>query len=196
MKVMISKANVIFSIHFQKFCLCAQANQKLMSFVWDDTIKCVNQCYYRARQMEIAAVENYKGLYQQYRIGHSKVILIKSVKTILFSSSHIPKTVAFLHFGNRSCMSKLDLTVLMLTDKNRCCFVCTPHLFVGDGDESVFGKLSHDIEVCPHVQLAANQHHFGVWTELLRLPLPLYINRHIHMSGTLWIRHRFNWGYR
>lgn len=53
---------------------------------------------------------------------------------------------------------------------------------MGDRNESVFGELSQHIEVCPHVQLAADQHHFGIWTELLRLTLPLWINRQIqHM---------------
>lgn len=56
---------------------------------------------------------------------------------------------------------------------------CTPHLFVGDRNESVFGELSQDVEVRPHVQLAADQHHFGIRTELLRLTLPLCINRQI-----------------
>lgn len=53
--------------------------------------------------------------------------------------------------------------------------VFSPHLFMGDGNESVFGELSHDVEIRPHVQLAADQHHFGIGTELLRLPLPLCI---------------------
>lgn len=56
-----------------------------------------------------------------------------------------------------------------------CCCLCVPHLFMGDRDESVFGELSQDIEVCPHVQLAANQHHFGIGAELLCLALPLCI---------------------
>lgn len=47
------------------------------------------------------------------------------------------------------------------------------HLFVGHGDESVFGQLPHYVEVRPHVHLAAHQHHFGTGTELLRLALPL-----------------------
>lgn len=46
---------------------------------------------------------------------------------------------------------------------------------MGDGKESVLGELSHDVEVRPHVQLAADQHHFGIGTELLRLTLPLCI---------------------
>lgn len=49
----------------------------------------------------------------------------------------------------------------------------SPHLFVGDGDESVLGELPHHVQVRPHVQLAADQHHFGTGTELLRLTLPL-----------------------
>ena len=54
---------------------------------------------------------------------------------------------------------------------------------MGDRNESVFGKLSHDVEVRPHVQLAPDQHHFGTGTEFLRLPLPLCINRQIHLSA-------------
>lgn len=47
-------------------------------------------------------------------------------------------------------------------------------LFMSDGDESELGQLSQDIEVRPHVQLAAHQNHLGIGTELLRLPLPLF----------------------
>lgn len=48
---------------------------------------------------------------------------------------------------------------------------------MGDGDESVLGQLPHDVQVCPHVQLAADQHHLGVGTELLGLTLPLRVTR-------------------
>lgn len=48
---------------------------------------------------------------------------------------------------------------------------------MGDGDESVLGELPHHVQVRPHVQLAADQHHFGTGTELLRLTLPLWITR-------------------
>ena len=47
------------------------------------------------------------------------------------------------------------------------------HLLVGDGDEALLGELPQGADVCPHVQLAAHQHHFGVGTKLLRLSLPL-----------------------
>lgn len=50
---------------------------------------------------------------------------------------------------------------------------CASHLFVGHGNESVFGQLPQYVEVRPHVHLAAHKHHFGTGTELLRLPLPL-----------------------
>lgn len=48
---------------------------------------------------------------------------------------------------------------------------------MGDGDESVLGQLPHDVQVRPHVQLAADQHHLGVGTELLGLTLPLRVTR-------------------
>lgn len=64
---------------------------------------------------------------------------------------------------------------------NRC-FLCPAHLFVGARNESVFGKLSHDVEVRPQVQLAADQHHFGTGTELLRLPLPLRVHGQKHKN--------------
>lgn len=60
-----------------------------------------------------------------------------------------------------------------ITQKFRGRAVFSPHLFVGDRNESVFGQLSHDVEVRPHVQLAADQHHFGIEAELLGLTLPL-----------------------
>lgn len=47
------------------------------------------------------------------------------------------------------------------------------HLLVGDRDEALLGELPQGADVCPHVQLAAHQHHFGVGTKLLRLSLPL-----------------------
>lgn len=55
------------------------------------------------------------------------------------------------------------------------CFLWTPHLLMCDRNESVFGKLSHDVEVRPHVQLAADKHHFGIGAELLCFTLPLCI---------------------
>lgn len=51
-----------------------------------------------------------------------------------------------------------------------------PHLFVGDRNEPVFGQLSQDVEVRPHVQFAANQHHFGIRAELLSFSLPLCVS--------------------
>lgn len=54
---------------------------------------------------------------------------------------------------------------------------CSAHLFVGDGEESVLGQLPHHVQVRPHVQLAADQHHLGVGTELLGLTLPLRVTR-------------------
>lgn len=48
------------------------------------------------------------------------------------------------------------------------------HLLVGDGDETLFGEFPQRVDICPHVQLTAHQHHFGVGTKLLRLPLPLW----------------------
>lgn len=44
---------------------------------------------------------------------------------------------------------------------------------MGDGDEPLLGQFPQGVDVRPHVQLAADQHHFGVGTELLCLPLPL-----------------------
>lgn len=46
---------------------------------------------------------------------------------------------------------------------------------MGHRDEPVLGQLPHDVQVSPHVQLAADQHHLGVGTELLGLTLPLRI---------------------
>lgn len=46
---------------------------------------------------------------------------------------------------------------------------------MSDRDEPVLGQLPHDVQVRPHVQLAAHQHHLGVGTELLGLTLPLRI---------------------
>lgn len=48
---------------------------------------------------------------------------------------------------------------------------------MGNRDEPVLGQLPHDVQVRPHVQLAAHQHHLGVGTELLGLTLPLWITR-------------------
>lgn len=45
---------------------------------------------------------------------------------------------------------------------------------MGDGDETLFGEFPQRVDICPHVQLTAHQHHFGVGTKLLRLPLPLW----------------------
>lgn len=41
----------------------------------------------------------------------------------------------------------------------------------------MLGQLPHDVQVRPHVQLAADQHHLGVGTELLGLTLPLQVTR-------------------
>lgn len=54
---------------------------------------------------------------------------------------------------------------------------CSAHLLVGYRDEPVLGQLPHDVQVRPHVQLAADQHHLGVGTELLGLTLPLRVTR-------------------
>ena len=55
-------------------------------------------------------------------------------------------------------------------------FVTCPgsHLLVGDRDEALFGEFPQGADVCPHVQLTAHQHHFGIGTKLLRLSLPLW----------------------
>lgn len=58
------------------------------------------------------------------------------------------------------------------------------HLLVGDGDEALLGEFPQGVDICPHVQLTANQHHFGIGTELLRLPLPLS-ERHRNTSVIL-----------
>lgn len=44
---------------------------------------------------------------------------------------------------------------------------------MGDRDEPLLGEFPQGVDVCPHVQLAADQHNFGIGTELLRLSLPL-----------------------
>lgn len=76
------------------------------------------------------------------------------------------------HCGIIAVRFKPGLTPRMVTD-TQMHFPCPAHLFMGDRNESVFGQFSHDVEVRPHVQLAANQHHFGTGTELLCLTLPL-----------------------
>lgn len=42
-----------------------------------------------------------------------------------------------------------------------------------DRDEALLGELPEGVEVCPHVQLAADQHNLRIGAELLCLPLPL-----------------------
>lgn len=63
------------------------------------------------------------------------------------------------------------------------------HLLVGDRDEALLGQLPQGVDICPHVQLTAHQHHFGVGTKLLRLPLPLlrheWTEKHSNTSLTL-----------
>lgn len=53
------------------------------------------------------------------------------------------------------------------------------HLFVGDRDEPLLGQFPQRADVCPHVQLASHQDHFGVGTKLLRLTLPLWTDTRI-----------------
>uniref|UniRef100_A0A3B3CT88 Vesicle amine transport 1 n=1 Tax=Oryzias melastigma TaxID=30732 RepID=A0A3B3CT88_ORYME len=48
------------------------------------------------------------------------------------------------------------------------------HLLMSDGDQALLGELPQDVDVCPHVQFTAYHHHFGLWTELLGLSLPLW----------------------
>lgn len=56
------------------------------------------------------------------------------------------------------------------------------YLLMSDRDEALLGEFPQRVDVCPHVQLAAHQHHFGVGTKLLRLTLPLWTQ-----TTTLWV---------
>lgn len=58
-----------------------------------------------------------------------------------------------------------------------CRVTAQTHLLVCHRDEALLGELPQSVEVCPHVQLAADQHNLRVGAELLRFPLPLQRKR-------------------
>lgn len=99
-----------------------------------------------------------------------KLHIIAGLLSNFFSASAVVFKAAFRPRASSKSLSHYPSRPFLLTYPSRA----GSHLLVGDRDESLLGKFPQGVDVCPHVQFTANQHHFGIGTKLLRLSLPLW----------------------
>lgn len=163
---------------YRNFVCVNKGTKQWVSFISDDNIDfgCEIVLLW---QMKITAAENYKG---PFTVCHScsKYTNVESLKNNNNNALQFFPHDNLLQWQEQQSVSSFGRVgacrhCAALSNTLRAQAVVSPHLFMGDRNESVFGELPHDVEICPHVQLAADQHHFGIGTELLRLPLPLCI---------------------